>query len=214
MQLTINGSPRIFIPINQFRAQYALPDIFGVRFFEPKDYTGLAALDQAGEALNGLRSQMIALLPAQLKMPDLMPVLDHLQDGFDAALRAINPQVGLREPEIGFAVAGLGDMLQTWGYALIRAQVAKTTPPDFQQVYAEWLQQSVRVSSTQYDYTHENTVWQIQIVNHVYGRVGLVVRTDEATLYVQDMREACPAEGFMLLLLRDITDTLLKRLQG
>jgi hypothetical protein len=211
MQLTIHGSPQVFMPIKQFRAQYNVPEDFGVHYFEPKDYTGLATLDHAGEALNKLHADLIAALPAHITLPTLMPILDQLRANFELWLRAMNAQVGLREPEIGFAVAGLGDMLQTWLYALIRTQATKQPPPDFLIIYANWLQESIRLSATRHEYEHHHAIWYIQIVNHVYGRVGLEVNMGDEIIYVQDGRDACPAEGFMFNLLRDITDTIIKR---
>jgi hypothetical protein len=212
MQLTIDGLPQNFVPIKHFRAEYGLPDDFGVRYFEPKDYTGLATLDHAGEALNHLRDELIATLPRHVRLPELMPLLDALRGNFESELRAMNAMVGLREPEIGFAVAGLGDMLQTWLYALIQSHATKQPSPDFQTIYDDWLQQSVRLSSMQHDYTHHTARWHIQIVNHVYGRVGLQVTMGDVAVYVQDARDACPAAGFMLNLLRDITNAILQRL--
>jgi hypothetical protein len=44
----------------------------------------------------------------------------------------------------------------------------------------------------------------VQIVYTVYGRVGLVVQTDQACHYVADGQYTCPAEGFMRRLLEAV----------
>jgi hypothetical protein len=212
MQLLIDDLPCDFIPLKTFRQQYGLPPEFGIALFEPKDFSGLAVLDAAGAEMNALRQVVLDAIPARLTTAALLPCCDRLRDLFAATLTRINPVIGLKPEELGFAVAGFDDMTRTLAYALLRARAARQPLPAFAAVYADWLHQSVRVSARQHEYVHEGQRWQVQMIQHVYGRVGLKIVIDSATLYVADARVACPAEGFMQGLLAEVGDRLRQRL--
>ncbi len=209
MRLLIEGVLRDFVPIKQFRQQQQLPDDFGVAWFEPKDFSGLAALDQAGTALNHLRQQLLAALPNPIKLAQLPIILAALQQQFQSGLIAINDQVGLKEVEIEYAVAGFADVNQALLYDLLRHRHAPKKL-DFATIYYTWLNHSVRVSSTLHDVVHNDRRWLIQIVNHAYGRVGFIIHMeDKTTHYVQDTVYTCPAEGFMFTLLSELASNII-----
>lgn len=201
MRLLIDNTPREFIDIKTFRANHGLPAAFGVNFFEPKDYSGLGRIDRAGAELNSLRQAVLAAIPAQMTPEGALLFLPELARCFEEQLYAINAAVGLRDAEVGFAVAGFDDVCRALLYALIQARRAGTVPPAFPALYTTWLENTLRISQKRHSYLHTDEVWQVQIVNHVYGRVGLIVRTGQAVYYVRDMALACPAEGFMFGLL-------------
>lgn len=75
----------------------------------------------------------------------------------------------------------------------------------FRRVYAEWLDNSVKVFSQVYPYEHQGKSWGVQIFAHAYGRAGLVVRAGDETHYLYDPALGCPAEGFMAMLVADIS---------
>jgi hypothetical protein len=212
MQLRIDGEERHFVAMNEFRARHNLPDDFGVSTFEPKDYTGLGSIDRAGGALNGLRQAILDAIPGQINTAALLPCLDDLTHRFRVGLIAINDQVNLRDEEIEFATAGFGDVCRTLHYAVLRARGDRAHVPDFWQLYGEWLDSTLRISQRVHHYDHNGDTWRVQIVNHAYGRVGLIAHTDEATHYIHDMRLACPAEGFMVTLLQEVTARILAAL--
>jgi hypothetical protein len=203
--ITLNGHVHSLIPIRTFRAQHSLPQSFGVSLFEPKDYTGLAALDQAREDLQSLRACVLASVPITPSRMELPTAVDRLQEAFEVELRTINPRIGLREPEVEFAVAGFGDVCRTWAYALIRG---RGTVPDFASVYMEWLNASVRISSQEHVYTAHGETWHVRILNAIYGRIGLEVKTPSEILYIADSVYACPVEGFMADLLQEVAERL------
>jgi hypothetical protein len=212
MQRQLNNRTIQLIPVTDFRAQYHLPESFGVNHFEPKDYTGLARLDAAGDALHQLKTRLLSRIPDTLSLPDLLSLVDSLQQHFETELRAINDRVGLREPEIDFAVAGFGDVLRMWTYRVIAWQTGNTDTPDFAAIYQTWLNDSTRLSQQQHEYEHQGDVWQVQILNDVYGRIGLRIDMLQQTVYVQDNNLACPAAGFMFRLLQDCTGHITDRL--
>jgi hypothetical protein len=199
-----HSHPRDWIDIRRFRADHNLPETFGVSLFEPKDTAVLGRIDGAGSEMNRLRADLIAAVPPQLAPADLLDAVDALADRFRAGLEAINPVIGLREPEIDFAVYGLGDVLRAWAYALIRAAAQKSPPPDFGAVYDGWLIDSIRVSTREHAYPHGGRVWTIRVLNTAYGRAGLRVETPETTHAVRETSLACPAEGYMAALLAEI----------
>ncbi len=203
--IRLNGQPQPLIPIRTFRDEYHLSASFGVALFEPKDYTGLAALDHAGADLQRLRACILQIIPHRLPLLDLLTLNDTLQDAFDSELRSINPRIGLREADIEFAVAGFGDVCRAWSYALIRARGVK---PDFASVYGEWLDNSVRLSSQEHAYICQDETWVIRILNAIYGRIGLEIRMQDRTVYVADSVYTCPAEGFMAALLQEVAERL------
>lgn len=208
MQLIIEGQPQTLIPIRIFREQRALPDDFGVQMFEPKDFSGLAAIDRAGTEMKQLRAALLDAVPARLLTPEMLPFVDGLVMTFRAGLAGINDRIGLRIQEIEFAVAGFSDVLHNWAYALIRANASHTTLPTFQQVYMEWIHSSVRVSQRIFPYAAPDGNWQIQVLNHAYGRIGLRVAEQTVVQYVYDGVYTCPAEGFMITLLAELAERI------
>lgn len=211
MQLILEGKPCDFIPVKQFRAEHDLPPEFGVAVFEPKDFTGLGRIDAAGAALNHLRDAVLTAVDAlQPPQPPAfwLAHLPALQAVFTAQMVAINERVGLREFEIDFAAAGFRDVCETVIFARLRAGAGGESPV-FAQIYADWLANTTRVSTTIHRYLHQGQTWQIQIVTHAYGRAGMLIRMDEQTQYVADGALGCPAEGYMLNLLAEMAARLL-----
>lgn len=202
MQRQLNGQTIRLIPIQTFRAQYELPVSFGVNHFEPKDTTGLARLDEAGDALAQLKKRVVSSVPERVVLPGLLSLMDTLQAHFECELRAINSRVGLGEPEIGFAVAGFGDVLRTWVYQVIAWQTGHAAAPEFETVYQSWLNSSTRLSQRPHTYTQQGRQWIVHILNDAYGRIGLRVELPGQVVYVQDTALACPAAGFMFRLLQ------------
>ncbi len=209
MQITIDDQLTIFTPLRDFRAAQNLPTTFGVAHFEAKDYAGLGHIDGAGAALNSLSAAVINALPARITTAALLPLMVDLTERFRAELTRINPDVGLREPEIEFAVAGFGDVCNAYAYALLRDRAA-----DFHAVYREWLADSVRVFSSIYPYEHREEQWQVRVVAHAYGRFGLLIETPREMVAVYDPALACPAEGFMAALLTDVCSGVARALGG
>ncbi|MCS7069896.1 MAG: hypothetical protein NZM00_00200, partial [Anaerolinea sp.] len=151
-----------------------------------------------------LRAAVLAADRA-LATSDPLERCDALTQVFERELRRINPAIGLREPEIGFAVSGFSDVLRAWCYARVQAAALRSEPPQFTAVYGRWLHTTVRVSATVHRFAYKQQVWNVQIVTHAYGRFGLIMQ-DEArrTACIYDPRLACPAEGFMMRLLEDL----------
>lgn len=213
MLLIIDGTPREFVPIKQFRAAHDLPASFGVGHFQPKDWNGLGALDRAGASLMTLRANVMEAVPAHIVPARLLTVVSVLSAVFHRELTAINPTVGLQVVEVEFASAGFNDVCQAYAYALTRSRLngaelsfssAAVTTVSFDQVYADWLNASVKIASPVYPYPHADQTWGVQVIAHAYGRIGLMVADAEGVTYVADTTLACPAEGFMVALLTDV----------
>lgn len=202
MQLTIEGVKRDFIPIKTYMSTHNLPVSFGVSYFEPKNYEGLGSIHRAesGAALNGLTDSLLVATPAGLSAQTWLGRLSGLARQFERLLTDINPHIGLQTVEIEFAAAGFEDMLRHYLYAWIR----QGSPPDFATAYADWLCSTTRVTTPSHPYRHGGQTWQIQIVSHAYGRVGLIVHRADGVDYVYDNRLACPAERFMEGLLAQV----------
>jgi hypothetical protein len=201
MQLLVNGSLRDFVEIKAFRAQYQLPDEFRVAHFEPKDYANLGSIEGAAHEMVDLKRKLLNALPHYDNIQHWLYFLPSLQQLFREQLEAINARVRLREVEIDFAAAGFGDVCQAWVYALIYTQAAHKAPPLFKQVYADWLYSTVRLSQL----VHPYQGWQIQLITHAYGRIGMMAKQGDQTCYIYDAALACPAEGFMMTLIHEVT---------
>jgi len=213
MKLIIDSAEQTLIPIEQFRESHELPESFGITHFEPKDFEGLGSLDKAGAEMNQLRDNILKLIPKTIDIPQLMRFIDHLQLQFQTDLFAINDSISLKDVEVDFAVAGFGDVLRSMMYKMIPAKANKQDMPSFESIYAGWLNDSVRVSSQIHDYKHEDETWKIQVINHVYGRVGLRVESGESVTYIADGIYLCPAEGFMYKLLKNLTYKIWRAIQ-
>lgn len=207
MQLTINGHRCNFIPLKKFRTKYHLPDEFGVALFEPKNRPNLGSIDGAGPQLAAIRVQVLEAIPATLSASQLMPAVENIVMAFHVAMRRENAKIKLHPPEIDFAVAGFHDVLQAVAYRLVQLQYAGISF-DFDSVYQNWLDDSVRVSTAEYRYPHNGEDYLVRLVNNIYGRVGLIVTVVGQTCYVEDTSQACPATGFMDDLCRDVSDKL------
>jgi hypothetical protein len=211
MQLRIDQEVQKFVPIKDFRQQHDLSYEFGVSLFEPKDYAGLGRVDNAGAGaeLNELRRIILDSIPTEMSLQGWLDFLPHLSQLFQSLLVQINPEIGLREPEIDHAVAGFTDVCHAWVYAMVRSRKSGEVMPSFDEIYDHWLNNSVRVSNTVHSYINKGEVWAVQVVNHAYGRAGLVVWTDQATHYIYDNVLGCPVEGFMFSLLREVSTHIL-----
>jgi hypothetical protein len=212
----IDGVLQPFTSIRAFREAHNLPPSFGVAHFQPKDYTGLGTLErpEAGAALKQLRAALIEAVPARIPAADLPALAAALAGRFRAALILINPAIGLREEEVEFATAGFADVTRAFAYEVLRARLARSSLPSFDVVYGDWLQGSVRVSGAAYDYSDSGRCWQVKVVSHVYGRFGLIIDTGRAVCHVYDPSLACPAEGYMAALLREVCEALVLRLES
>lgn len=197
------------IPIQQFRARHDLPATFSVALFEPKDDTGLGRIDTAGTALHDVRAVVLAALPSPRPAAAWLGQIPVLQTVFTGALHRINPLVGLREVEIDFAAAGFRDVCEAVVYARLRAEATRQPAPTFRQIYADWLDSTIRIGATIHEYTHRGETWGIQIISHAYGRAGLIVTLGATVQQVADPALGCPAAGFMQSLLSDVGARLL-----
>ncbi len=208
MHLLIEGELRHFVPIKEFRATFSLPDTFGIALFEAKDYSGLGRIDSAGAELNIVRRAVLDAVPAEMPPQEWLAYLPSLTRLFEAKMHEINPEVGLKNIEIEYAACGFQDVCQSLIYSMIQAQSADAPPPSFHEVYADWQSSTVRISSTVHSYVHQGEIWAIQIVTTAYGRVGMVIWTQDETHYVHDTSLGCPAEGFMHTLLQEVATYL------
>lgn len=204
LHLNIEGALRAFTPIKTFRALHGLPPDFGVAHFEPKEFAGLGRIDGAGAELGAVRAATLDAIPAALPPAVWVDAITGLSAAFEGALIAVNDRIGLRDVEIGFAASGFADMCHAYAFALLRAHATKGTAPSFAAVYGEWLSSTARVSQRRHEYQHRGAVWQVQIVNHAYGRAGLIVDMGAETSCVEDGALGCPAEGYMAGLLAEV----------
>ncbi len=202
IRLHIDGQARTLTDIRSFRTEHDLPETFGVNHFEPKDYTELGTLENAGSNLTRLRQRVLDAIPRRAELLDLFDLPGHVASAFERGLHKINDEVGLRQSEINFARSNFEDILRTISFDVVRANRTREQPSTFAAIYHEWLFQTVRVSSKAHRYNVHDDEWLVQIINHAFGRVGLRVRISDQTTYVFDPSLACPAEGFTVGLLR------------
>lgn len=203
MQLVIDGVAHEFTPIKAFRAMHHLPDNFGVAHFEPKNYSGLGSIEHKGSELNFMREMVVESLPSDMTPHQWMNFLPTLEKTFRRHL--LLSGTGLREFEVDFAVAGLHNVCQAMIYAKIQASAQQKPVASFEEIYDTWLQSTVRISQNAYPYND----WRVKMVNHAYGRIGLMIQAGDETYYVLENSLACPAERFMHDLLREISTFIL-----
>ena len=101
MELVINGRRQNFMPIQQFRSQWHLPDEFGVAYFEPKDWQGLGSIKGAGGAMSAMRKAVLADMPETVRWANLLSVVDLLTQTFRYQLEQANTHIGLRLHDVG-----------------------------------------------------------------------------------------------------------------
>lgn len=203
----------MLVPIQQFREAHNLPAEFSVSYFEPKLFEGLAAIDSAGADMNQLRQRVLKTIPQAIQLLQIQTLLDTLQATFRRELEAINDTVELKPSELDFAVAGFGDANQAFFYDLMRHH-SNPRAVDYKVIYWQWLAGSTRLSMTVHNYHHADQTWQVQILNNVYGRIGLQVTQGDSITYVSDSIYACPADGYMKTLLFDVMQAILNNLNS
>jgi hypothetical protein len=215
MQLLIEQQYQTLIPLPSFREQWHLPDDFEVALFEPKEWTELGSMEGAGRDLSAVRQRVGQAVPTSLPPARLREAIEALTRYFEQELQAANTQVGLREVEVDFAVAGFGDVLQAVAYRLIQlAQLYRHDPAqveakfDFTELYQSWLDGSVRLSTKIHTYRQGETEFKVQILNNVYGRIGLEVETGGERYYILDMALACPAASYMRSLCGEVAQKI------
>lgn len=208
MRLLIHGQHHELTSIRLFRARFNLPDSFGVAQFEPKDFSGLGRLDQAPGVLSYVEDAVLAVVPVGHTPSEWVDDVGRIVTAFEQVLWQVNDTIGLRPPELGFAVAGLQNVLDDYAYAAVRSELLHQPLPSFESIYHTWLNESVRVSTKIHPYNHQGEVWQIQIITFAFGRIGLQVTMPQAREYLLDMIYACPADGFMQTLASAIVDKL------
>lgn len=208
MQFAVDGLLHDFDDLKIYRARHHLPDSFGMNVFDEKSYEGLGSIEHAGLELVALKQRLCADMPQLGTTQRWLLYLPTLSQQFREALEAMNHVVGLRDVEMDFAAAGFGDMCNRWVYALVYGDQTRGKSPRFEDIYRDWLMDSIRVSHVIYPYPHHQQVWKIRLISHVYGRMGLMIKRDESTDFVYDSRYACPAEGYMLGLLRTVTEQI------
>jgi hypothetical protein len=204
MKLKINHQLQEFTPIQEFRAQWDLSDEFDMNYFEPKDLTGLGSIEGAGDALAEMKQNVIASVPETITPINILNVIDLLVKDFQYQLQIANKHVGLRFHDVGFAVAGFEDVLRSAAYELLQlnhtyqgdiTQIRQNF--DFPAVYQNWLDDSARLSASVHVYQHDDQQFEVRVVNHIYGRVGLEVSVANEIYYITDKSLACPGESYM-----------------
>lgn len=204
MFLEINGKCCHFIPIREFRIRHLLPPEFGTSAFLPKDYAGLGRIDQAGAELQMVHASVVASVPDSLPASWMGLTLE-LQEVFHTQLCMINHKVGLKRSEIEYAVLGFGEVCQSFVHGLMNAWMYRQPIPTFEEVYSDWLNRNTQLSQQVFEYVSQGQRWEIRLIKHAYGVMGLTIETGETTYYVSDSDRQCPAEGFMFNLLKEVT---------
>ena len=220
MQLIIENHLRTFISLQTFRTRWGLPDDFTIACFEPKEWTGLGSVAGSGQALTAVKHCVLDLVPTVVSDSNLMPLVDILSATFRRELETVNEQIGLRQVEIDFAVAGFHDLLQAIVYRLIQLvhicqgdMIKVRSQFDFSETYLIWLSDSVRVGSRVYTYVNDGQLLEVRIIYNAYGRVGLeVLAVDGERYFVADPSLACPASGYMETLTEQVTRKLCEAL--
>lgn len=219
MELVVNNHKQTFISLQTFRANWNLPESFSLTYFEPKNWEGLASIDGSGPALISIREQTLLAIPERVKLTQLTTIADELTNTFRIQLTAANAQIGLRPPEFDFAVSGFYDVIHAVAFNLIQLAldcrhnlIQVREQFNFSQVYSTWLNDSVGVFSTAHTFEHGDIRFEVRVVYHAYGRVGLEVKTADQVYYVADMALSCPAAGYMHDLCADVAQTLCQAL--
>jgi hypothetical protein len=202
-QFKINGELHTFERLQEFRENYHLPPEFSVAFFQPKDYHDLGSITHAGSELQQLSDAVLASIPQQIPAHGWGTFALELQILFRRKLYEINTAIRLRPSEIDYAATGFGEVCQSFIYHQSRRRVLGATPLSFDEIYSEWLNRSLLLSKV-YTYNYEGFSWTIQIIKHMFGRIGLQVQNEDGVHYIYDAELACPAEGFVYKLLKDV----------
>ncbi|MGQ9889733.1 MAG: hypothetical protein ACUVSX_14785 [Aggregatilineales bacterium] len=214
MKLFVDLAKRDLMPIAAFRAALDLPQTFGVAHFEPSVGARPGWADAAACELAEVQEAVLEAMPTQLPLQGwplaLPPLVTLLQDKLNQAA----PLLCFDSHDIAFIVNTFAKLCQAYLHALISARSASQPLPDFEAVYASWLDSTVQSSSTVYPYVHRGEVWAVQVLRHAYGSVGLVVWTDTLTYYVEDSAAGCPLQPFTEALLQAAAARMIAAVQA
>lgn len=202
MELSIDGQTQTLQPLADFRKQWGLPATFGMAHFEPEERTGLGKLEEAGDTLNQIKNTTLKSVAPMVSRSQLFDEAARLAYYFQQTLTTHNHQIGLSLVEIDFARAGFEDILRAVTDQLVRLSY-ETTPAqicqqfNFPMIYETWLNNGVRVASTEHHFVHDDRLFLVQVIYNPYGRMGLRITVDDQTSYVLDTTFACPAASYM-----------------
>lgn len=204
MLLIIDGQPRLFVPIRQFRRLNRLPDEFGIPLFRWKEQVAISGFAHMQDKLHEIRVAVLRTLFQGKGNLSWLSFALKLELVLRKRLLELTSDSELSRLEAEFTAACFGDLCATYVYSCLRARAGERSIPYFQSVYLDWLSETVRISQLVHCYVHDGALWRIQVVTHAFGRVGLIVDTAEDIHYVEDNEEASPAARFLVSLLVEV----------
>lgn len=208
MLLIIDGQPRAFVPIRQFRKLNRLPEEFGLPLFSWKEQTGSLDLHQVHEHLSRVRAPVLRTLAKGKGSLDWLSFGLKLELVFRERLRALSAATGLSIMDVEYISACFGDLCDTYIYCCLRARSKDRSIPYFQSVYLDWVSDTVHISQLVHCYVHDGEIWRVQVVTNAFGHVGLIVDTTEDTHYVEDNTETRPISRFIVSLLLEVASQI------
>lgn len=204
MLLTIDGSMRVFVPLRAFRAEFELPSDFNTSLFTHRPAAPRRTLVHAGSALRQIKQAVLDAIPTDPATTWTLEAIK-LESVFRRELIRHCAVLGMSEREIDGAALGFGAVCEAFVYTTLRAQSEGAPLPYFPNVYLDWLDSTVAISTTMFPYEADGNIWQVQLLRTAYGISGMIVHTAYGTHYVQDATHSCPAEDFMIELLEAVT---------
>lgn len=208
MLLIIDGQPRPFMAVEQFRQLHHLPDDFGVSRFgwiQPPAHKRLAHVrDQFRE----LRDAVMRIVLHGNTSPDWMSFGLKLELVFRQRLLALSPVLELSPFEVDHFAGCFGDLCRSYIYYCLCARESQVSIPLFQAVYVEWLSKTTWISPMVQSYWHEGQQWRIQVITNAFGHAGLIIQAESETYFVEHVVEHNPTYRFVISLAVEVAARL------
>ena len=206
IQLTIADQLHTLTPLAEFTAEYHLPPTFGTPLLAIEAPTNHSRIWHTRTAeLSHIQHRLPQLVPSPIHLgnattiPQTMAVLLH------GELLALAVDTDLTVDEIDFVVDECRNVWEAVAYKLVQLSyllqhdgAAVRQQFALAPIYQETLDSTVLLNEQTAEYTHEGQVWAVQLIQSVYGPLGLAITLPNGqTRYVADAQLTFPGLPFM-----------------
>ena len=208
MKLTLAGELRTLEGLEAFAAEYGLPPEFGTPLFTAEPANHSPIWQTQTDELAQIQLRLPTLLPRAITLANLNTIPQTMGLLLHGELLAVAAGTDLTRDEVEFTADDCRNTLEAVAYKLIQLsythghdKAAVRRDFNMADIYQEVLDSSVLVNERADEYVHKGELWAVQLIQSVYGPIGLAVTTAAGqTRYVADDQLAFPGIQFVAML--------------
>jgi hypothetical protein len=204
MNLTLTTHP--LTPLAEFTAAHDLPPTFGTTLLAEADPANHSSIWHTRAAdLAHLYQYLPSLVPAPVTLANATTIPHTMSVLLHGELLAVGAGTDLTMDEVEFVTDECRNVWEAIAYKLVQLSYTHGHNPaavrracDPAAIYQETLDSTVLITEQQAEYTHAGQTWHIQLIQSVYGPLGLAVTTAAGeTFYIHDDQLTFPGLPFI-----------------